>query len=735
MRAAKPGLPPLCNRGGASRSETKRSCFGKLHITLFFAVVFLVGDAAFATDNPPTFEQAKARFAASDAAILDRHGEPLQQLRVDASYRRLQWIALDDISPTLPRAVIAAEDKHFYTHHGVDWRGLAVAAWDNLFRQWRQQRLRGASTLTMQLAAQLDPTLRAGNGGRTLLQKWRQLRAAQALEARWSKQQLLEAYLNAVAFRGELRGIDAAAQGLFRKAPSGLNNSEAVLLAALLRAPSAPAATVARRGCALAAELRLETRCDDIEWLASVALDRRGDAVATANAGIARQLALRLAARAKPPFTTTLDAALQRHALATLQQQLAMLRPRNVNDGAIVVLDNASGEVLAYVANNGGNAIDGVAAQRQAGSTLKPFLYALAIEKRQLTAASVLDDSPLDIATPGGLYIPQNYDRDFKGLVSVRTALGSSLNVPAVRTLLLTGTDAFHARLRLLGFDSLSRSPDYYGFALALGSPEVSLLELSNAYRALANRGEWSAPRWFAQAAAADSADAAPPRAAIDPRAAFIVADILADNAARSVTFGLDNVLATRYWSAVKTGTSKDMRDNWCIGFSQRYTVGVWVGNFNGEPMWDVSGVTGAAPVWRDVIDYLHAQEPGAVPQAPAGIVATDIEYRPALESSRREWFIDGTESRVIETLAGAQRIARIQYPGNGVIIAIDPDIPAEKQRVLFKARGAERLRWRLDGEPQSSSWRPLPGRHVLSLVDSDERVVDSVRFEVRGTM
>jgi penicillin-binding protein 1C len=429
---------------------------------------------------------------------------------------------------------------------------------------------------------------------------------------------------------------------------------------------------------------------------------------------------------------STLDASLQRFALDSLRQQLAMLRERNVNDGAIVVLNNSSGEILAYVGNSGDNSVDGVVALRQAGSTLKPFLYEMAIENRFITAASILDDSPIDISTPAGLYIPQNYDRDFKGYVSVRTSLGSSLNVPAVRTLVMTGMEAFYNRLKALNLNSLTESADYYGYSLALGSAEVSLLDLTNAYRTLANGGLAGPVSLMPQPARSK-------QRVLDARATYVINDILSDRAARSITFGLKNELATTFWTAVKTGTSKDMRDNWCIGFSEKYTVGVWIGNFDGKPMWDVSGVTGAAPVWRDVMDFLHKNVGSRSPPVPPGVLAQHIEYQPALEAPRSEWFIAGTESVKIEAIMDAKRLPKIRYPGNGTIIALDPDIPADRQRLFFQAQAPNGLAWQLDGAPLGPatgdfSWQPLAGTHQLALIDAQNKAIDSVSFQVRGS-
>jgi len=570
----------------------------------------------------------------------------------------------------------------------------------------------------------------------------------------------------------------------------------------------------------------------------------------------------RLAAAASPALPlpaairTSLHAPLQRFAVQTLQQQLRELRGRHVEDGALLVLDNATGEVLAWVGSSGdlsqASEVDGVTALRQPGSTLKPFLYAQALAARRLTAASLLEDSSTQIQTSGGLYIPQNYDHQFKGWVSVRTALGASLNVPAVRTLVLVSPDAFHRQLVQLGLP-LKESGDYYGYSLALGSAEVSLQTLANAYRTLANGGRFSPTRLLPEAPAPNrqnqpasqeratgvgtsphpslppagegvnppdgyrhdlnvqrklrtlSEDANPPAGcrfdsfprwgkagmgagcfaqAMDARAAFIVSDILADPLARARTFGTDSVLATRFWSAVKTGTSKDMRDNWAIGYSQAYTVGVWVGNASGAPMWDVSGTTGAAPIWAALMNYLHANQPSQAPRAPAGVVQTNVRFTGdlggsntnAVEAARQEWFLQGTQQTLftLDSIAGsashiratsqnfinpamqarnpvrvsvprhqtghrstpAQQLARITQPTHGSIIALDPDIPPRHQRVRFEAIG-QNLRWRVDGKAlasgASAQWLPWPGRHQVQLANAKGQVLDEVQLEVRG--
>ncbi|MDO8455476.1 MAG: penicillin-binding protein 1C [Burkholderiaceae bacterium] len=705
-----------------------------------------------------TFDEVRSAHKPSDTRVLDRHGELIHRLRTDATVRRGPWVALADVSPALRTALVLSEDKRFYEHSGVDWQAVSAAAWANLWNS----KTRGASTITMQLAGLLDEDLKRGSGGRSVAQKLGQTVSATVLERSWRKDQILEAYLNLVPFRGELVGLDAMSQTLFGKAAHGLDARESAVAAALVRAPNAKPAQVAQRACDVLKSLRTAgTDCDSLDLFTVGALQRRDYA---ASDGIAPHVARQLvsaAARAAIPTSikTSLSAPLQRFAVQTLQQHLRELSGRHVEDGALVVLDNATGEVLAWVGSSGelSNAadVDGVTALRQPGSTLKPFLYAQAIAARRITAASLLEDSGTQIQTSGGLYIPQNYDHQFKGWISTRTALGASLNVPAVRTLVMVSPDAFHKQLVRLGLP-LKETGDYYGYSLALGSAEVSLLNLANAYRALGNGGRFS-PTTFTTARARNAKPAG--RTALDPGAAFIVGDILSDTNARARTFGTDSVLATRFWTAVKTGTSKDMRDNWALGWSQRYTVGVWVGNASGAPMWDVSGTTGAAPIWAAVMGYLHTTQPSHAPKPPAGVVQAPVQFAdtagPApLEAARSEWFLQGTQQTSFAMHSGAlpsnnsrargtkglelsrQQPARITSPTTGTIIALDPDIPPRHQRVRFTAEGSN-LRWLMDGkllaQGASAQWLPWPGRHVVQIADAKGKVLDEVRLEVRG--
>ena len=346
----------------------------------------------------PAFQQVKTTWRSSETRLLDRHGELLQEYRRDLNLRRTDWTALDDVSPALIAAVLRAEDRRFHDHAGIDWLAAGKAALGN----WLNEKPRGASTLTMQLAALLDTRYRAQAGRRDLSEKWRQMQGAKQLEQAWSKAEILEAYLNLASFRGELNGIDAASRALFDKRPAGLSGPESLLLAALIRAPNARPDEVARRVCALADGLPGLPDCLALKHFTRNTLSGRYPILEAAD--LAPHLARRLLAQAPPTsaardLLTTLDGDLQRQVRETLRRQLAHLAGREVNDAAALVLDNASGDVLAYVSISASDSVspesDGIRASRQAGSTLKPFLYGLALERRLLTAASALEDSPL----------------------------------------------------------------------------------------------------------------------------------------------------------------------------------------------------------------------------------------------------------------------------------------------------------------------------------------------------
>ena len=679
---------------------------------------------------PPTFAQVQQDWQSSYATLLDRNGQVLIQQRINKQQHRFDWTPLNEVSPALLDALLFVEDKDFYKHHGVDWGAVSRSAVNYL----TGQKARGASTLTMQLSALLNHNLSWQRGGRTLSRKWQQLQAAKQLEKTWTKNQILEAYLNLTMWRGDLQGISTASLALFGKWPRGLNRNESILLVSLLNAPNASSNKLAQRACVLI-KAGYDAHCDEVKSLATISLHNRK--LPFDDAPDIQALASRLLKEPQQQLRISIDKPLQHYVYQSLRTQLASLVQQQANAGAVLVLNNQTGEVLAYVANSGlvddSIWVDGVQAARQAGSTLKPFLYGLALDKNLLTAASVLDDQAINVSTELGLYVPQNYEKDFKGAVTVRRALASSLNIPAVLTLNKVGVEDFWRALNELGF-KLEQQSDYYGHALALGGTDITLWQLANAYRALANGGQKT------ELSLALNTQHTEAKAVLSPQASFIVADILSDRNARSLSFGYENPLATPFWTAVKTGTSKDMRDNWCVGFSRHFTVAVWVGNMQGLPMRDVSGITGAAPIWHSVMSYLEAgREQQAVIISPQGVVQQLVSFEGFAQPTYNEWFIAGTEQTKVSYQADT--VATIIYPVTGTRIALDPDMPVAVQKVFFKAyTGGELLHFWLNDHYLASAksdyaWQPRRGRYHLRLKTASGQTRAEVNFEVRGKL
>ncbi len=703
---------------------------------LFFCVllIFVCGVGlcytSFCTDSepPPSFDAIKRAHIKSDAILRDRYGNIIHELRVDITGRKLDWVPLSEVSNSLIETLIASEDKRFFRHCGFDLTALLHALFENAFTSKR----RGASTITMQVAAMVDKSLKPEGKRRSVKEKLMQIKTALKLEKTWSKQQILETYINLVSFRGELIGISAASRGIFDKEPSGLCMSESLILASLVKSPNAIPEDIIERAKRLKIAINADIDVGEFQSTAKRLLHRPYSI--KQRASIAPHVAHYLLKKGQTDITSTIDGKLQDYAIGLLEEYLSVLKGQNVNEGAIIVIHNQTGEILAYVGNRGISStaryVDGIRSKRQAGSTLKPFLYALAIDQQSITASSIIENTPLDVPTERGVYRPENYDKRFTGSVTARVALASSLNVPAVKVLLMMGKDMFLEKLGELGFTKLEDS-DYYGFSLALGTLDVNLFELTNAFRTLANRGVWSATTFAINTAKNNS------RRVFSEEASFIVSHILSDREARSTTFSLENPLATRYWTASKTGTSKDMRDNWCMGFSDTYTVGVWVGNFSGTPMWKVSGITGAAPIWHEIMNYLHKNTTSKPPKPPEGVIRAFVKMHTGINDAIHEWFIAGTEPISTNDKTTPRRKPKIIYPPNDVYIAIDPDIPQGRQKVFFEAtEDTQNIHWVLNGDVICRGgfcgWTPSGGRHTLRLIDNNLKILDEVAFTVK---
>ncbi len=598
--------------------------------------------AAALTPLPP---ELRARASGESVRVYDRGGGLLREVRADDT-TRARRASLDEVGPTVVNAVLAAEDARFYQHAGIDPLAVLRAAFMDV-GAWRI--VSGASTVTMQLARIVRPHPRTVRG------KLGEAALALRIEASLSKRQVLEEYLNRVPFGDGVRGIDAAARRYFDKPPANLSPAEAAALAAVPRGPEVYALTK-HQDRALRRRDRILGRMRGQGWIST---EEYGRALAEP-----LQLHLERGTFGAPHFvqalydgklgaaiqgdvTTTIARDLQREAEHATRSLLRPLAKPHVTAASVVVVENATGDVLAYVgspdfyddAHLGQN--DGTRAKRQPGSILKPFVYGLAVERLGLDAASIVPDVELSLDLPGGTYAPMNYDERFHGPVRLREALANSLNVPAVWLAHNVGDGPVVERLREVGFASLERSPEYYGPAIALGDGEVTQLEVANAYATLARGGRWKPLRFVRDASARDE------RRVMPERVARVLTDILRDKSARSAAFGEQSALDLPFDVAAKTGTSKGFRDNWTAGYTREVTVVVWVGNFDGSPMQGVSGITGAAPIFRAVMEAAARHAPPAAMRIDAekdGLV--EIEVCPLSGGARthtcghavREW-------------------------------------------------------------------------------------------------
>ena len=551
--------------------------------------------------------------------VTDRHGTLLREVlsRPDG---RSTWVALAEISPHLVQATLAGEDQRFYQHGGVDFRALLRAASQVVTQQ---RVVSGGSTLTMQLARMLVPT----QVPRSLGGKLRQAALAWELERRLTKEQILWQYLNRAPYGNGTFGVEAAARRYFNKPAAQLSLAEAALLSALPRSPGGynpyrHRQRLVRRQRYILGLMRAQDRISATQQRLARAepMDWRAARRPFRAPHLVQHVLGLFRARGVTParVRTTLDLPLQQQVEAAVSAAIKRLTHLGVSNAAVLVVDNASGDVRAYVGSadffhrGHSGQFDGTHALRQPGSTIKPLTYALALEQGK-TPASLLRDLPTVFSTDRGDYAPRNYDGSFHGPVRLRVALGSSYNIPAVRLARFVGLDRLLRRLRALGLSSLTRTARHYGLGLTLGNGEVTLQELVAAYAALARGGRYRPPRLVLQARTARGRALTLPRPAsrpvIPPDVAYLISDILSDPMARLPAFGRDSALDVGCPAAVKTGTSKDFRDNWTVGYTPQVTVGVWVGNFDGSSMQNVSGVTGAGPLWAEVMTLAAAGE------------------------------------------------------------------------------------------------------------------------------
>ncbi len=721
--------------------------------------------------------------------IVDRNGRSLRSVRPDAGPYQ-QRVNYAEIPQTLVQATLAAEDHRFFKHHGVDCRGLLRAAIQLVVHR---RVISGGSTITQQLIKLAEPR------PRTFRTKLIECAQALRLEQVWNKQRILSEYLNRLEYGSFVTGCAAASQFYFAKPLRDLSMAEAALLAGLPQAPSRlnpsryPERSrkrqqwvlfqMFRTGFLTSEEFergRFETLCFaaprhpfEAPHFVDLLLQQSADAEIPLGAAV-------------PLVTTTLDLKLNHFAEKTIRQRVSSLRSQDARNAAVVVIDNRSGGVLAlvgsenYFARESGQ-VNGAWAPRSAGSTLKPFTYLLALE-RGATPATVVADVPTDFATATGVFSPVNYDRHCYGPMRYRLALANSLNISAVKVLAsVGGPEPLLERLRACGLSTLTRSAEDYGLGITIGNAEVRLLELANAYACLARLGEYRPYHLLFDGTARNlQSDGA--RSVADAGAAYLIADILSDNGARALAFGSETPLRFEFPVACKTGTSSDFRDNWAFGYTPEFTVGVWVGNFDGSPMHHVSGITGAGPILHDIFEHLHLNYGTTWYNRPENVVEysihpvtghrvklqqgelrphpvikekfltsnlppfeTDADYetgkshRVLLGSEFQDWCRSAENWLAADAVLAEESVApRIAFPLPGTTFYLDPDLPGQGRRLYPRTEGGKNLRWKSSTLTVESNGNGqivilAEGRHTLLVSDPESGFDASTWIEVRA--
>jgi penicillin-binding protein 1C len=718
--------------------------------------------------------------------VVDREGTPLYEARGDGGVRGVPMTA-DAIPPVLAAATVAAEDHRYWSHPGVDPIGIARALWRNA----RARRVvEGGSTLTQQ-TAKLLLARQSPAGHRGVAAKLQEAVVALRLEHRHDKREILAMYLSLASYGNQIVGAERASQAYFGRSTSMLTAAQAAFLAGLPQRPTS--FNPLRRGdLAMRRQRAVIARMQAAGFLSPAqAAEARAERVAFSgrtNAFLAPHFVEMVLSRTTNPrprrIETTIDVRLQREIDGIIRSHRPVLDRHGAANVAVVVLDNRRSEWLAWEGSGAwldperDGAINGPLMPRQPGSALKPFTYALAFEGR-FSPATVLADVPSHFPTAdsGILYSPRNYDGRFRGPMLARRALAGSENVPAVSVASELGVPTLLRFLMRAGLTTFDKGASHYGLGLTLGNAEVRLDELTSAYAAFARGGEWIEPSFLRRAEAPHG------RRLVSPRTAFWITDILSDAEAREFIFGRGGSLELPFPVAVKTGTSQAYHDNWTIGYTAEVTVGVWVGNFDRTPLRNSSGVTGAAPIFHDVMLAAETLRParGAAfpPPGEASLVPREICSLSGLApnawcpSRRTEWLAstaapllpcawhhlteDGLQVvwpaefrqwaqqqrllnaelavdaapavvKAVATRAVASAPLRIVSPPSGATYLIDPTLRREFQSLPLRAitdRSRE-ISWFVDGQPVTRrsfeselAWCLVPGVHRFTARDA----------------
>ncbi|MBN1873346.1 MAG: PBP1A family penicillin-binding protein [Anaerolineae bacterium] len=735
----------------------------------------------------PAPDDLRAYTSAPSSKIYDRYGRLLFEMPPPYTGSHTPVI-LADIPDAMRWATIATEDATFYDNPGMDARAILRSIWINI---QGGEVLAGGSTITQQLARNvlLDPEERAE---RTLRRKLREMVLAVHITRAYTKDEILLLYLNEIYYGNLAYGVEAAAQAYYNKHIHELDLAECAMLAGLPQLPAIynPLENLdaAQKRQAVVLDLMTKqgyitpedaqlAKVEKLSFAATPFPIHAPHFVMYVRGFLERMLGLERLMAGGLNIYTTLDLDLNETARDIMRQNLARLEVcnyetqcppggHNVRNAAILALDPRTGEVLAmvgspdYFATDNDGAVNGTVALRQPGSSIKPLVYVAAFEAGLTPATMLVDERTAFVTREGVPYVPLNYDLQFRGPVQLREALASSYNVIAVKVLDTIGVEALPKMARRLGMTTFD-DPDRIGLAIALGGGEVQLLELTAAYAAFANQGRRVSPVVVQRVETTEgivlwSAEPGIGTAVLDARVAYLITDILSDDLARIPTFGEGSVLNLRDRpAAVKTGTTTDFRDNWTVGYTPALVVGVWVGNADNEAMHNVSGITGAGPIWHDVMEAALKGTPVEPFSRPEGLIEVEVCASsgllpgPDCQHTVTELFIAGTEPTSYELRAtnpesrtqnlqtsapllptsSAPRL-RLTRPDEGALFRIDPALSRSVQKIEVMAEGEAVtqvsllidkgiLAW-CPSLPCSSLWQLKPGTHSFSAMGID---------------
>ena len=697
----------------------------RLLVIFFLAGLSLAGFAAWILVDLPDVQALGETVPYPSVRIVDRHGRPLYDV-IDQESGRNTVLSLDDIPLSLQQATIATEDKTFYTNPGFDLLGIARAVWTNT---QEGEIVSGGSTITQQVVR----NLLLNSEERTeisIRRKLREVVLAWQISRTYEKDDILALYLNQSYYGGMAYGVEAAARTYFGKTVADLTLAESALIAGLPQAPALynpliePEAAKARQQDVLRLMLRQGTITQEQHDLAvrePLAYAATPYPVLAPHFVMMVQQALDVVLTAEQlhdsgglTVYTTLDLDWQLSAEKIVQEQIELLNnPRDgspthaARNAAVVAIHPQTGEVMALVGNVDyfdeahQGAINMALTPRQPGSSLKPIVYATGMDPQRefpFTAASRFHDvRTVFITHENDPYVPVNFSRTEHGPVLLRQALASSLNIPAVIALDQVGVATAMRQAALMGIGTLGE-PDAYDLSFALGGGPVRLFDLTTAYAAFANGGLRITPQLILKVVDTEEnvvyqEETAAPVRVMDERVAWLISDVLSDDDARILSFGQDSILNIGRTAAVKTGTTNDFHDNWTVGYTPDIVVGVWVGNANNTPMFNVTGVSGAGPIWHMFMRSVLLGTPDRPFAPPEGLTQVEVCTLSGMLPSpdcpfrRLEWFIAGTEPEEIDTFyqlvgidKGTNLLATEETPADQVIRQYVLDLPADLQ-------------------------------------------------------